>query len=191
MSKLENPFDHHSSTTFEFSGITSILIGVYIIIGAFLTDEILIGFLQDGNPMQFMSPQIIEILIFLILFFVFIFSSLAFLFAGRRKAKVSSIKLWNQKNKTIFRKFMIGVLLLFSVSFLISKNGNIHFITPVFLLLLGVLILFLRTSTNKNAVLFIGICGLLSLVCFVIPMYWYSALTILGASFVTYGLVVK
>ena len=36
-----------------------------------------------------------------------------------------------------------------------------------------------------------GICILFSIICFMIPSYWYSALVILGVAHITYGVVVK
>ena len=92
------------SINFILKGFTSILIGVYFLVAAYLIKFILDGFLIDGNPMGMMSAEIIEILIIVITFFLFLFSSLALFFKGRRTAKKNHYKLWSEKTKAAFWK---------------------------------------------------------------------------------------
>jgi hypothetical protein len=191
MNKLETSLHHNSSRNFVLKGFTSILIGIYLMIGAYLGNEILTGFLIDNHPMAFMSPQIIEILIFLITFFVFLFSSLAFLFAGRRKAKKNKYKLWNSETKKLFWKYIFALTFTLLTLYFLTKLGFIETITPVFLVLYSLFILFFRDSKNKNSLLLVLIAMLLGVICFLIPMYWHASLTILGISHITYGVVVK
>lgn len=191
MSKLETSLYNNSSINFILKGLTSILIGVYLMIGAYLGNEILTGFLIDNHPMGFMSPQIIEILIFLIIFFVFLFSSLAFLFAGRRKAKKNNYKLWNSETKKTFWKYIIAITFIFLTLYFLTEFGFIAIITPIFLVLYSLLILFFTDSKNKNSLYLALIAMLLGVICFLISTYWYAALTILGIGHITYGIVVK
>ena len=74
-------------SNFSLKGFTSILIGLYFFIAGSLINSIVEGFLIDDNPMGMLSPQIVEIAILALLFFVFLFSTLALFFGGRRTAK--------------------------------------------------------------------------------------------------------
>ena len=72
---------------FSLKGFTSILIGAYFFIAGYLIKTILDGFLIDDNPFGMLSIEIIEVFIIVIAFFVFLFSSLALFFSGKRNAK--------------------------------------------------------------------------------------------------------
>ena len=65
LAKVEVLMEKHDNFLVNFSlkGITSILIGIYIVIGAYALQFILDGFLTDGNPLGMMSTEIIEIFI--------------------------------------------------------------------------------------------------------------------------------
>ncbi len=191
MDKLENSLSN-ISVNFVLKGFTSILIGVYILLGTYLLEEILIGFLTDGNPLNLIaSPQIIEILFFTVSSFVWLFSSLAFYYAGRRNAKKNHTQLWNSSTKKNSQKYIISVLLIFIVLGFFTNAGLIDFLTPIFLILYSFLVLLLRGSKHRNNLILIVIPLFLSLICFFIPSYWYNALTILGITHIAYGIVVK
>lgn len=190
MNKIKNTHDNFLAN-FVLKGFTSILIGVYILLGSYLIKLILNGFLVDGNPMGFMSPQIIEILISTIAFLVFLFSSFALFFSGRRIARKFRFKLWNGKTKTTFIEYILFVILMFVTLFLLIKEGFIDFLTPAFLLLYGVLLIILRKTKNINLLILALISFLLAILCYVIPSYWYSALSILGIGHIVYGLAVR
>ena len=81
---------------FCLKGFTSILIGAYFFIVGYLIKTILDGFLIDNNPMGTLSPEIIEALIIALVLLVFLFSSLALFFGGKRSAKKFQHKLWNR-----------------------------------------------------------------------------------------------
>lgn len=182
---------YNSSTNFVLKGFTSILIGIYIVAGASLLNQLLIAFLVDENPMGFMSPQIIEILFFTVSSFVWFFSSLAFYYAGRRNAKKNRTRLWNSSTKKISQKYILSVLLIFSVLGYLTNAGLIDFLTPIFLLLYSFFIVLLKGAKHRNSIVLIVIPLLLSLICFFIPSYWYNALTVLGITHIAYGIVVK
>lgn len=182
---------HNSSSNFVLKGFTSILIGIYIVIGAYLLNQILIAFLIDENPMGFMSPQIIEILFFTVGSFVWLFSSLTFYFAGKRNTKKNHTVLWNPKTKKNTWKYIISAFLMFIILGFLTNVGLIDFITPTFLIVYSFLIFLLKDSKHKSSLALIVIALFLSLICFFIPSYWYSALTILGITHMAYGIVVK
>ena len=183
----------HNNFTVNFSlkGFTSILIGAYIFIAGYLINTILNGFLIDDNPLGMLSPEILEILIIGIAFLVFLFSSIALLFSGKRAAKKNQYNLWNRETKIALRKYIIGVLIIFTSLIILKNQGYIDYITPTFLILYGVLLLFFKNKERKNLIIISALCILLAVMCFLIPTYWYSSLTILGISHVTYGVAVR
>ncbi|QOD60496.1 hypothetical protein H9I45_14300 [Polaribacter haliotis] len=179
------------SVNFSLKGITSILIGFYLLGAAYVIEYILDGFLIEGNALGMLSPQLVEFLIIGIAFIVFLFSSLAFFFRGKRLAKRFQYALWNHKTKTAFWKYFISICIIFLVLYLLKEQGYIDFITPVFLLLYGVLLFLFRNKENKNYLILPALCLVLGGLCFLIPSYWYSSLTILGIAHITYGVVVR
>jgi len=172
-------------------GFTSVLVGFYIIGGAYLIKSILNGFLIDDNPLGMLSAEIIEILFLAILFLVFIFSSMAVILKGRRAAKKYQFKLWNSKTKKVAFKYLLLITLLFTSLILLMNAGFINYITPSFLLLYGVMLYILKSKYRKQLLILSGLAFGLALLCFLIPNYWYSALSILGIAHVTYGILVK
>lgn len=176
---------------FTLKGFTSILIGGYIFIGGYFIENIFKGFLIDDNPLGMLSAEIIEILVFAIIFLVFLFSSLALFFSGKRNAKKLDLKLWNTKTKTDFKKYLLGVLVIFSSLILLNAFGFIDYLTPVFLILYGVLLFILKNKSRKNLFVLSGLTILLAALCLLIPTYWVSSLSILGIAHVAYGVAVK
>ena len=148
-------------------------------------------FLIDDNPMGMMSAQIIEGLVFIIIFFTLLFSSLALFFKGRRKARKLDYKFWNAKTKSTFFKHLLSFLFIFIIIYLLSVKGLIDFIAPVFLILYGLLLYVLKIKKSKTLYVLSSVCFLLALLCFFIPNYWYSSIFILGIAHITYGIVVK
>ncbi|APZ45097.1 hypothetical protein BW723_01755 [Polaribacter reichenbachii] len=181
----------HIQPNFSLRGYSSILIGIYFLVAAFLIKKLLMSFLVDENPMGALSPQIIEVLIITILFATFIFSSLTLFFNGKAKSKKLDYKLWNSRTKTILWKFLISFIVIFFVlAYLIFFNYS-DYLAPIFLLLYGITLPFLKLKKSKNLFILAGVSLFLALICFLIPNYWYSALLILGIGHITYGLVVK
>lgn len=178
-------------SNFSLKGYASIQIGLYFLVVAFAIKKILDGFLIDDNPLGMLSPEIIEILIYTILFFTILFSSLALFFKGRRKARKLNYQLWNRETKVTFWKYLVSYSLIFATLFLLSKLGYVNYITPVFLVLYGLSLLFLRIKKSKNLYILSGVCLFLALICFLIPTYWSSSIYILGIAHITYGLVDK
>lgn len=176
---------------FSLKGFSSIQIGLYFLIAAYCIKNILDGFLIDDNAMGMMSAEIIELLVLIIVFFTFLFSSIALFFKGRRKAKKLDYKLWNSKTKANFWKYIVSFLIIFLVLILLKNQGFIAYITPVFLVLYALSLLLLKIKKSKNLFVLSGICVLLAIICLLIPNYWYSSIFILGIAHITYGIVVK
>ena len=178
-------------SNFTLKGLTSILIGLYFFIAGSIINSIIEGFLIDDNPMGMLSPQIIEIIIFILVFFVFLFSSLALFFGGKRTAKKFDYKLWNTETKIAFRKYILKIVVIFLALILLVNLGFIDYLTPVFLILYGVLLALSINKQRKNLLVLSGISVLLAAICFLIPSYWHASLSIMGIAHITYGVVVR
>ena len=178
-------------SNFTLKGLTSILIGLYFFIAGSIINSIIEGFLIDDNPMGMLSPQIIEIIIFILVFFVFLFSSLALFFGGKRTAKKFDYKLWNTETKIAFRKYILKIVVIFLALILLVNLGFIDYLTPVFLILYGVLLALSMKKQRKNLLVLSGVSILLAVICFLIPSYWHAALSIIGIAHITYGVVVR
>ena len=176
---------------FSLKGITSILIGAFIFIAGYLIETILNGFLIDDNPLGMLSPEIIELLITGITLFVFLLSSLTLFFNGKRTAKKLQHKLWNVKTKTALKKYILGFIIIFTTLLLLKNLGFIDYITPTFLILYGLLLFIFKNKERKNLLILSGLSLLLAVMCFLIPSYWASSISILGIAHVAYGVVVK
>jgi hypothetical protein len=173
-------------------GFTSILIGFYLFCGAYLIKGILDGFLIDDHLTGMFSAEIIEFIALGILFLVFLFSSLAVFFAGKRVAKRHQFKLWNAKTKKMFFRYLLIVSILFTSLILLMNAGLIDFITPAFLVAYGLIIFVLKGDSSRKKILVLsGLAIALGCLCFFIPNYWSSAISILGIAHVAYGIVVN
>jgi hypothetical protein len=138
-----------------------------------------------------LSAEIIEYLVSSICVFLFLFSSFALFFSSKRRAKKQEIALWNIASKRIFWKYLASFLVLFMALIFLMKQGFIDFITPVFLLFYGAILLLINQKNNQNIRIISGICLLLAIICFLIPSYWYASISILGIAHITFGIVVK
>ena len=176
---------------FSLKGFTSILIGAYFFIAGYLIKTVLENFLIDNNAMGMFSPEILEVVVIAIVFFHFLFSTLALFFGGRRTAKRFDYKLWNTETKIAFRNYIFKVIVIFSVLIILMNLGFINYLTPVFLTLYGILLFLFKNKQRKNLLILSSLSILLAVVCFLIPSYWYSSISILGIAHITYGVVVS
>ncbi|SDU19555.1 hypothetical protein SAMN04487762_2375 [Polaribacter sp. Hel1_33_78] len=176
---------------FYLKGFTSILIGAYFFIAGYLIKTILVGFLIDDNPMGTLSPEIIEALIIALVLLVFLFSSLALFFGGKRSAKKFQHKLWNRETKVASRKYILYIIVIFTLLMLVLSAGLIDHLTPIFLFLYAVLLFLFKNKERKNLLILSGLSLLLAVMCMLIPAYWYSSLSILGIAHIAYGVVIK
>lgn len=176
---------------FSLKGYSSIQVGLYFLLAAFSIKKILEGFLIDDNPMGMLSAEIIEILVLGIIFLTIVLSALALFFKGRRKARRQEYKLWNTKTKKNFQAFSTSFIVIFSVLIILTTQDFADYMAPTFLFLYGISLLFLKIKKSKNLFVLSGISLLLTMICILIPNYWYSSIYILGVAHITYGLVVK
>ena len=149
------------------------------------------GFLIDDNTAGMLSVEIIEFLGFSIIIFVFLFSSFALFFRGKRVAKKNDLKLWNKATKSNFRKYFIGAIIIFIIMYTLFYIGFVNYITPAFLILYAILLYILKNKETHKIMVVSTLSILLAVICFLIPNYWYSSLSILGIAHMTYGIVVK
>ena len=176
---------------FSLKSFTSILIGAYFFIAGYLIKLILDGFLIDNNPMGMLSPEIIEILIIAIVIFVFLFSSLTLFFSGKRNAKKSQHKLWNRETKVAFRKYILQIIIFFTILMFVLSAGLIDYLAPVSLILYAVLLFLFKHKQRKKLLVLSSLSLLLAVICLLIPTYWYSSISILGIAHIAYGVVIK
>ncbi|PQB06145.1 hypothetical protein BST83_02310 [Polaribacter filamentus] len=176
---------------FSLKGYSSIQIGLYFLLAAFFIKKILEGFLIDDNPMGMLSAEIIEILVLGIIFLTMVLSALALFFKGQRKARRQEYKLWNTKTKIKSQAFSTSFIVIFSVLIVLTTQDFADYMTPTFLFLYGISLLFLKNKKSKDLFVLSGISLLLTVICILVPNYWYSSIYILGIAHITYGLVVK
>tara|TARA_R110000787_G_C13437560_1_gene446077 strand:+ start:3333 stop:3905 length:573 start_codon:yes stop_codon:yes gene_type:complete len=189
MKKNKN-LQENSTQNFILKGFNSVQIGVYILLGAYLINSSLQGFIAEENPMGMMSIQIIETICFFIIFLVLVFSAVAIFFSSRRSARKANIKVWNKVSKQHFLKFLlIGLPGIFFLTIL--KNIGINYLTPFFLFYLGFVLAMLNSKKKKQYYLLAAISVLLAVIVYIIPTYWYSSLLIIGGSFFVYGIIVR
>lgn len=172
-------------------GVTSILIGIYLFCGAYLIKSILNGFLMDDHLTGMFSAEIIEYVALGILLLVFVFSSLALVFAGRRIAKRHKFKLWNAKTKKTALRYLLLIAFLAAMLIFLMNAGLIDLITPTFLVAYGLVLYLLRDHYRKKRFFLSGLAFALGALCYFIPGYWSSAVSILGIAHVAYGIVVN
>ena len=172
-------------------GTASILTGFYICCSAYLMKGILEGFLVADNPLGMLSAELIEILFFGMLFLVFMFSSIALIFGGKRVSKKFKFKLWNAKTQKIAFKYLFLVALIFTALLFLLNAGFIDEIPPTLLILYGFLLFVVKNKDRKQLLILSAVCFFLAVFCFFIPSYWYSAFSTLGVAHIAYGVVVK
>ena len=190
MSKYKYLHDN-SYVNLVLKGFTSIITGFCIWGGAYLIKGVLNGFLIDDSPLGMLSLEIIEIFLLGILLFVFIFSNITIIIAGRKVAKKDRFKLWNTKTKNIAFKYLLILTLIFIILNLLINAGLINYLTPALLIQYGLLLYLLKNKGRKQILIISGLAVFLALICFLIPSYWYSSVSILGIAHIAYGVVVK
>ena len=174
---------------FIFKGFTSILIGIYFFILSYAYKYLIDSFLIEEHPLSVLTPQMMEVVgISLALIFV-LFCSFSLFFSGRRVAKSFKLQLWNGKTRVAFWKFFLSAILLFVALILLMKQDLFHLITPTFLIIYALFIFIIRNKSRSKLLILGGLSFLLSVLCFIIPTYWYSAFTILAIAHITYGVV--
>ena len=172
---------------FSLKGITSILIGAYLFIAGYVIEALL----NNATPLETLSPKTIENLIMLIAFTFVLLSTLTLFFIGKKNAEKLNTQLWNDKTKAAVQKYIIVIVVAFITLIVLINIAFINYLTPTFLIYYGILIFLFKNNERKNLLILSGVSLLLAVMCFLIPTYWYSSLSILGIAHVAYGVVVK
>ena len=172
---------------FSLKGFTSILIGVYLFVAGYLIETIL----NNTIPLETLSPEAGEICIITIVFAFFVLASFTLFYNGKRIASQLQINLWNDKTRVAVKKYS-GVIFVTFIALIVLKNLELtNYLAPTFLVLYGTLLALFKHEERKNLLVLAGLSLLLAVMCFLIPTYWSSSLSILGIAHVAYGVVVK
>jgi hypothetical protein len=140
---------------FTLKSYSSMLIGIYFFLLAYVYKYIFDSFLVDDHALGLLSPQIIEI-VFISLAAVFVlFSSFSLFFTAKKTAKSFHLLLWNGKTKAVFLKYLIGIAIVFSTLITLMNHGFIDFITPTFLILYALFLFLTFNKTRKS----LGVLG--------------------------------
>lgn len=173
------------SNHFALKGLTSILIGSYLLAGSFAIKYILDNYTSESLIFNVITPKNIHLSIFLIVILILVASILTVFISGKRSAKKLYLNLWSLETK----KIAIGIMLVLAVLIFLFSKGFVDLITPVFLILYGFLLFIFRSQERKKLLIIASICMFLGVICFFIPSYWYSSFSILAIAHITYGFV--
>lgn len=190
MSKSKN-LQTNDAQNFILKGLNSIQIGLYFLLSVYVLKSLLDAFLSDESFLAMMSIQIIENIGVSLAVFIFLFSALAVFFSSRRRTRKMGFKVWNSESKKHFWIYSIFTIIGIVILSFVKILGYTVYLAPLFLLFSGSLLALLNTKKEKPYYLLAGINVLLAVLVFIIPSYWYSAILIVGISFLAYGVVVK
>ena len=181
----------NNSRNFTLFGHNSILIGTYLLLFVYALRSMLDGFLLETSMLGMMSIEIIELtgLSFTILFAIL--SGTAIFFSCRRNCRKNHIKVWNTPTKRQALLYLTCTMIFIVAMLLSSSLGLSHFLSPIFLSAIGIILLVLNKNRTQAPWLMTVLALALAMLTIFIPMYWYSALLILGIAFVVYGMTVK
>ena len=181
----------NNSRNFTLFGHNSILIGTYLLLFVYALRSMLDGFLLETSMLGMMSIEIIELtgLSFTILFPIL--SGTAVFFSCRRNCRKNHIKVWNTPTKRQALLYLTCTIIFIVAMLLSSSLGLSHFLSPIFLSAIGIILLVLNKKRTQAPWLMTVLALALAMLTIFIPMYWYSALLILGIAFVVYGMTVK
>lgn len=181
----------NNSRNFTLFGHNSILIGTYLLLFVYALRSMLDGFLLETSMLGMMSIEIIELtgLSFTILFAIL--SGTAVFFSCRRNCRKNHIKVWNTPTKRQALLYLTCTMIFIVAMLLSSSLGLSHFLSPIFLSAIGIILLVLNKNRTQAPWLMTVLALALAMLTIFIPMYWYSALLILGIAFVVYGMTVK
>lgn len=172
---------------FSLKGFTSILIGAYLFIAGYLLEAIL----NNATPLETLSPKAKEICTITIVFAFFLLASFTLFYMGKRNASQLKINLWNDKTKAAVKKYSsVSAVILISLIVLMNLELT-NYLAPTFLVFYGTLLFLFKHKERKNLLVLSGLSLLLAIMCFLIPTYWSSSLSILGIAHVAYGVVIK
>ena len=177
----------NTAQNFILKGFNSIQIGLYMLLGVYVINAAILGFIADSNPLGMLSIEIIESICMFMVVLVSFFSMFAVFFSSRRAARKAGVAVWNAASKKQFGLYALAVILgMFLLS--LAKNTAVNYATPFFLGYVGLLMALFNAQRKKAYDLLVALCLVLAVVVVVIPTYWYSSVLILGGSFFVYGI---
>jgi len=190
MTKNKHLTDNHSFN-FRLKGTASILIGVYMLLGATLIKAVLTGFITDDSPFGFLSIENVEVFIGVIIVLLFFFSLLAVFFGSRRTARKLGHNVWNAPSKKSFWLLLPGCFLIYLIGYLLLENGYFNYIVPAFLICYG----FLLSALNYNKYTSLYVLTIISIFIgffsLFFPSYWQYTLMSLGLAHIVFGVSAK
>ncbi|RCS28201.1 hypothetical protein DUT90_02540 [Polaribacter sp. WD7] len=178
--------NNNGSVTFVAKGFASILIGIYFLLGAYFIKSTINNLVTTPH-----SPTVFSdiYLIVLILFTVLLCCSLTLFIFAKKLAKERQVLLYNISSKKTVTIYTIGIILLFLSSLMLFQYQYFEYVTPVFLLLYALWLLVMKNKLRKDFKMISILCFFLAIICFLIPSYWYSSLSLLGIAHITYGVI--
>jgi len=190
MANNKNPTDNHSFN-FRLKGTASILIGIYMLLGATLIQAVLTSFITDASPFGFLSIENLEVFIGLIIILIFFFSLLALFFGSRRAARKLGHNVWNKPSKKSGWLLLLLFFLVYLIGYLLLENGYFNYIVPAFLMCYGFLLSALNYNKYTSLYVLTIASILLGFLSLFFPSYWEYSLTALGVVHIGFGVVVK
>lgn len=181
----------NNSRNFTLFGHNSILIGTYLLLFVYALRSMLDGFLLETSMLGMMSIEIIELTGLSLTILFAILSGTAVFFSCRRNCRKNHIKVWNTPSKRQALLYLTCTMIFIVAMLLSSSLGLSHFLSPIFLSAIGIILLVLNKNRTQAPWLMTVLALALAMLTIFIPMYWYSALLILGIAFVVYGMTVK
>ncbi len=172
---------------FGVSGFTSIQIGIYLLLAAYLIKSSLDGYLIDSYTANQLSQDQIELFVQILIAATFIFSVLTLYVKGLSNARKIGSPLWNERNKKSALLFVLFFIGLLSVLYVLQAQGLTIYVAPTFLIGFAIHSI-LQRHTPKEVLLIPGLCILLAFVCILIPGYWYASTLLLGVAYITKGI---
>lgn len=190
MGKNKNLINNFSYN-FKLRGVSSILIGIYIILGTFLIQTILIGYTTVDSPFSFLTIDMLELFIFAVTVLAILFSALALFFGNRRITRRLHYKVWNAHSKKSVWQFFGLFIFGYIIFFYLLNAGFYDFIIPAFLICYGLLLSLLNYRKQPPLYIFTIISILFGFIALFFPTHWFYTLISLGTTHVIYGILVK
>lgn len=179
------------SFNFKLKGVSSVLIGIYILISSVLIKLTLTAFVTDDSPVGFLSIENLGALIGFITFLAYVFSLLALFFGSRKAARKINYKVWSNPSKKSLRQIVILFIFGYIIMYSLLNNGYYNFIVPTFLICYGLLLSLLNYSKYTSLYVFTLVSILIGIFALFFPEYWLQSLMFLGLTHIAFGILVK
>ena len=98
----------NTAQNFILKGFNSIQIGLYMLMGVYVINAAILGFIADSNPLGMLSIEIIESICMFMVVLVGFFSMFAVFFSSRRAARKAGVAVWNAASKKQFGLYALS-----------------------------------------------------------------------------------